>query len=335
METRFPAARAQAANAGRTTSLADRVQAVLRAMIESGRIRNGERLVESQVAKSFGVSRSPARQALSDLLSAGLLREGKGAGYEVIGQGPPVEAGQAAKLGKLNIQSPRQWERMYEELERAVATAILFHTVQINERKLAESFGVSRTVTRDTLARMDGMGLVQKDKSGHWIARRITPERVQHLYELRWLLEPQALIQAAPHIPKKELERARQNIWNALSQIPIQSYDFDETETDLHSDLLSYCPNKEILTALNRTQSLFVPTRYLTDPFLEIPMELIENALKDHEGIVQALLDGNPPLASRLLVSHLKLAFKRWLHRFEITSEVGTLTLPDYLNIHG
>ncbi|MAY62357.1 MAG: GntR family transcriptional regulator [Rhizobiales bacterium] len=335
MDTKNSDLRAQAATGGRSVSLSDRVQAMLRAMIESGRVRNGERLVESQVAKAFGVSRSPARQALTDLLADGLLRETPGAGYEVIGDGPVAEAGQAAKLGKLNIQSPRQWERMYEELERDVATAILFYTVQINERKLAESFGVSRTVTRDTLARMDGVGLVHKDKSGHWIARRITPERVEHLYELRWLLEPQALIQAAPHIPKQELERARQNIWNALGRLPIQSHDFDEAETDLHSSLLSYCPNKEILTALDRTQALFVPTRYLTEPFLEIPMELIEAALKEHEGIVQALLDGDPPLASRMLVSHLKLALKRWLHRFEITSEVGGIKLPEYLNING
>lgn len=335
METRNRDVSANAAGGARNSSLAERVQAVLRAMIESGRIRNGERLVESQVAKSFGVSRSPARQALSGLLAAGLLREAKGAGYEVIGDGPPAEEGQAAKLGKLDIQSPRQWERMYEELERDVAIAILFYTVQINERKLAESFGVSRTVTRDTLARMDGVGLVHKDKSGHWIARRITPERVHHLYELRWLLEPQALILAAPHIPRQELERARQNIWNALGRLPIQSHDFDEAETDLHSNILSYCPNKEILTALDRTQALFVPTRYLTEPFLEIPMELIEAALKEHEGIVQALLDGDPPLASRMLVAHLKQALKRWLHRFEITSETGRLKLPEYLNVIG
>jgi DNA-binding GntR family transcriptional regulator len=318
---------------GKTTSLAERVQAVLRAMIESGRINSGERLLEAQVAKAFGVSRSPARNALAGLLAEGLLRETESAGYAVAGDGPPVSDGQTARLGKLELQSPRQWERMYEDLEKDVAISVLFHTVQINERKLAESFGVSRTVTRDTLARMDGVGLVQKNKSGHWIAKRVTPERIRHLYELRWLLEPQALIQAVPHVPKHELELARQNIWNALSRLPIQSHDFDETENDLHSKLLSHCPNEEILIALRRTKALFVPTRYLTEPFLEIPMELIENALREHEGIVQALLDNDPPLASRLLVSHLKLALTRWLHRFEITSEVNRSEMPEYLMV--
>lgn len=62
-----------------------------------------------------------------------------------------------------------------------------------------------------------------------------------------------------------------------------------------------------------------------------IPMELIENAHREHEGIVQALLDDDPPLASRLLVSHLKFALTRWLHRFEITSEVNRSEMPEYL----
>lgn len=318
---------------GATTSLAERVQAILRSMIESGRVRNGERLLEAQVAKAFGVSRSPARKALVGLLTDGLLRDTEGAGFEVVGDGPAVLDGQSAQLGKLDLQYPRQWERIYEDLEKQVAISVLFHTVQINERKLAQSFGVSRTVTRDTLARMDGVGLVQKNKAGHWIAKRVTPERIHHLYELRWLLEPQALIQAAPHIPKQELELARKNIWNALGRLPIQSHDFDEAEDDLHFKLLSHCPNEEILIALRRTKALFVPTRYLTEPFLEIPMELIENALREHESIVQALIDNDPPLASRLLVSHLKLALKRWLHRFQITSEVTSTELPDYLTI--
>lgn len=320
-------------NNGATASLAARVEAILRSMIESGRLRNGERLLEAQVAKAFGVSRSPARKALTGLLAEGMLRDTEGAGFAVVGDGPAVPDGQSAQLGQLELQYPRQWERIYEDLEKQVAIAVLFHTVQINERKLAQSFDVSRTVTRDTLARMDGVGLVQKNKAGHWIAKRVTPERIHHLYELRWLLEPQALIQAAPHIPKQELELTRKNIWNALSRLPIESHDFDEAEDDLHFKLLSYCPNEEILIALRRTKALFVPTRYLTEPFLEIPMELIENALREHESIVQALIDNDPPLASRLLVSHLKLALKRWLHRFEITSQVNDTELPDYLTV--
>lgn len=120
------------------------------------------------------------------------------------------------------------------KVEQELISGILFGSVRIHDQRLAQHYGVSRTVTRDLLAHMHGVGLISKDDSGHWLAERVTPERIRDLYELRQILEPQALMQAAPHIPEELLIRVRNNIETTPSSTPIESLKFDQVEIDLH-----------------------------------------------------------------------------------------------------
>lgn len=208
---------------------------------------------------------------------------------------------------------------------------MLFVSVRIVEERLAAHFGVSRTVSRDVLARMQSVGLVTKDTLGRWVAHRVTPDQTHYLYELRWLLEPQALRQAAPYMPLHDLELAREAALNALDGFPREGFDMDVIETDLHVKLLSHCPNGEILQALARTRMLFAPTRYLFDPVLQIPLALIEEALREHLAIYDFLLAKKPAKAAAALHDHLKTADTRWLRRFESTANATLPEMPPYL----
>jgi len=108
--------------------------------------------------------------------------------------------------------------------------------------------------------------------------------------------------------------------------------EMDEAETDLHIDLLAHCPNKEITVALARTHVLFVPTRYLSDPYLQIPTQLINDAFTEHLQIVEALLAGAPQRAAELLHEHIREADTRWMLRFDIVRRMKQPPLPAYLS---
>jgi GntR family transcriptional regulator of gluconate operon len=58
-----------------TPSLTDRAADLLRRRIMSGDLRNGDPLIESQIARELGVSRGPVREALRVLQAEGLVRE--------------------------------------------------------------------------------------------------------------------------------------------------------------------------------------------------------------------------------------------------------------------
>ncbi|MBP2299327.1 GntR family transcriptional regulator [Azospirillum picis] len=323
------------AGSDKGASLQERAYRLLKAMIGDGRIGPGERLLEAQVAKAFGISRSPARHALRTLCAEALLEEHDGKGFVVAGCGTGGGDGLLASLEPVRIQSPPQWERIYKEVEQELFIRILFGAVRINEKQLALHFDVSRTVTRDLLARMHGMGLIEKDDAGHWLSRRITPEHIRDLYEMRRLLEPKALQKSLPHLPAPVLHQARDRVLLALKSDTPDSAAFDRIERDLHVDVLSGCQNKEILRALERTQLVFGPTRYLFHPFLGVPVEMIDGALKEHLEILDRALRGDADGAAQALQDHLKVADDRWLRRFEIIASTTRLQFPAYLSPAG
>ena len=123
-----------------SSSIQRRVYLLLREMIEDGRIVAGEKLLEAQVAKSFGISRSPARIALAALSKDKLLVESEGRGYFVAGKPEQGLDGRVATLDKLELTSTPQWERMYAAVERELCTRVLFGSVRVTEERLAQHF---------------------------------------------------------------------------------------------------------------------------------------------------------------------------------------------------
>ncbi|AHF77199.1 GntR family transcriptional regulator [Sodalis praecaptivus] len=312
-------------------SLQDRAFHLLKTMIDDGRLAPGEKLLEAHVSKAFGISRSPARHALRRLCEQKLIQAGQGRGYTVAGHADAPRAAQHATLATIKIPPVARWESMYDQLEQAICTSALFSAVRIIEDRVATHFNVSRTVVREVLARMHSVGLVNKDALGRWIAAQVTPEKTHHLYEIRWLLEPQALLQAAPRVTESILRQARETVVQSLDGFPREGFDTDVVENDLHVRLLSFCPNVEILQVLARTRILFVPTRYLFDPVLHIPLSLIEDALKEHLHIYDLLLRRQTPAAAEALRTHLQRADDRWLRRFNSAEHLTNGAIPPYL----
>lgn len=310
-------------------SVQERAYLTLKAMIGDGRLLPGQKLLEAQIVKAFAISRSPARYALKALCEDGLVAAAQGRGFVVVGA--TTAPGPKAVIEPTAIAAVARWQAIYGPVERELCSRMLFADFRIIEDRLAAQFGVSRTVAHDVLSRMHSVGLIAKDRFGHWIARRVTPDQTHHLYELRWLLEPEALRQAASHVPAAEITAARAAVGDALDGFPRAGFDMETVETDLHVSLLSHCPNGEILQALARTRMLFAPTRYLFDPVLQIPLELIADALREHLEIYDLLLAGRPGRAAAALSAHLKRADGRWLQRFEGADGIVLATPPNWL----
>ena len=323
---------AEAAPGGDSAPMQQRAYHLLKEMIRDGRVRPGEKLLEVQVARAFGVSRSPARHALQALCADKLLRPAPGRGYVVPGHAANEEPGRLARLEEIKLSPAPRWERVYGEVERDVCTHVLYSSLRITEERLAEHFGVSRTVARDVLARMHSVGLLTKDRSGRWIAEQVTPRRIRDLYEMRWLLEPEALAQSAPHVPRATLERARIALQRALAH-PDQadSAALARLENDLHVDLLAACPNQTLLRTLGHTHLLLVSNQYIFDLYAGLEREGVQTALRDHLAVVELLLRDDVPGAAALLREHLQVSCGVWLERFHTVSGLATPPVPAYL----
>ena len=310
-----------------------RVCALIKAMIEDGRIRPGEKLLEVHVARAFGVSRSPARHALEALKTAKILRAAPGRGYIVGGRGAAADSGELAQLDEIAIQPMPRWERVHAELEMQVCTCVLYHSIRITEERVAEHFQVSRTVARDALARLHSAGVVSKDRQGRWVAVRVTPARIHDLYELRWTLEPVALVQSARMIGHDRIRQMREKLELTINDIEfINTETHGEVEHDMHIELLSACPNREMMHVLERTHLLLISNPYLFNFYVGVSRADLKESLEQHLQVFNLLLRDDWEGAAHALRQHLHHACTIFIKRFEAVASQPPSPMPSYMS---
>lgn len=314
METLVPNGVEEQTRSGAEPPLYERLIAILSEEIAAGRLAAGDRLLESRLASRFGVSRAPARQALAALHSRGVLTEAPSStpGYLVAPSAAErVGAPTTPARSDQPLSAVPTWQRIHGEVEEAVTSRIAFGSWRITETALGRHYGVSRTVAREVLARLESRGLVITEGK-RWIAPELSSRRVEELYALRAILEPAALEDAAPSIPSAQLEIARTNLLAARDSVP-SGEALDQLESELHIELLGHCPNDMLRKAMVQHQSLLLAHRffyqwtarlYETEPFLE-----------EHLAIVDALLAGHVATACTSLRDHLLASRARAVER--------------------
>jgi DNA-binding GntR family transcriptional regulator len=316
-----------------------KIHGILEQKILGNEIEPGTVILEGPIAEFFGISRAPVKTALANLIDQGLVKRFEGRGYLVTGGLLTPVARQRAfdpailenvDIGRTDLKTPAAWERIYDEVERELASHSPFGRKRIIENDLAQHFGVSRTVAHDVLTRLQNLGIIDKDRQSRWFVVPLTVERVRHLYEVRRILEPAALAKAATMIRRETVEEMIRRLdatWAAYPDVSIQQ--LDRLEHDLHIGCISRCDNQELLDLLKRTQALLISNKYVLGGHIELPG--IDPFMGEHRVILQALLDGRPARAAAALRRHLDLSVTKVVRRLEILQTSEPPPLPPYM----
>ncbi len=187
----------------------------IRVNIETGRLDRGQVLLEGPLAERLKISRSSVKRALGLLEEEGAIRRFDGRGYVV---GPPDDDTAPIRSDLKSIHlvvdeahdetlNRPNWKRIHDQVEADVSACLVFGQFRIVESDLATHFGVSRTVIRDVLGRLQERGLVTKSSTSRWIVAPLTAQSIKNKFELRIILEVAALRSAAPFIDRIALER--------------------------------------------------------------------------------------------------------------------------------
>jgi DNA-binding GntR family transcriptional regulator len=99
---------------------------------------------------------------------------------------------------------------IYEELRQRMITGKITPGVSLSTRSLALEMGVSQMPVRDALSRLAAEGAVQIRFKRKIEVAAMTAERFTDLFDCRLLLEPEAAVQALPHITPPLLRRLRE-----------------------------------------------------------------------------------------------------------------------------
>lgn len=292
----------------RGVPLYETIYAVLREHLEAGKFPAGLIIGEAGVARAFKASRIPAGVALRRLSEEGLLASRDGRGFIVGADAVPLRLSlEDAGLelpATLDDRAPRmRRERIYAEVEHAVAACLAYGRFLLNESALAEHYQVSRTVAHEVLTQLERTGIVTQDTNQRWYAGPLTSDGIRHHFEMRWLLEPAALRQAFPHLQRSELVARRARI-AAIQDGHQSAAQVESVEMDLHLHTLSYCGNPLLLETVRRSQLPLLAT-HSTFEHRQHPAEIIHMA-SDHADVFDRLIAGDLDSAAAMLEAHLR-----------------------------
>ena len=171
----------------------------------------------------------------------------------------------------------------------------------IDEMKMVEKFGISRTPLREALKVLAAEGLVtMKPRRGAYVTE-VSEKDLHDVYHLLSLLESDAAAVVAEKASDEQLQQLR-DLHQDLAQAVSNADQFFHINERFHMALLAMCDNRFLsqtvadlrkVMKLNRHQSLFKRGR-------------IEDSLKEHSAIMQHLNNRNAEATRQAMQAHFR-----------------------------
>ena len=236
----------------------------------------------------------------------------------------------------------------YQHIHNRIADGTLGMGTVVSELSLAEEIGISRTPIREAIRQLQVEGLVEQIPRFGTVVRRPRRQEVVESYQLREALEPYAVglttecINASDLAMLKKLCERLQAVADDLKATGKPTLDTEMMKRFLAADmafhvvLIRGAGNSRIMKIINE---MHVLKRVFGVERQTHSLEIVEEAYKAHEQILDFIERGMADSARQAMARHIRISMKQTLDDFdkklaesESRSEI-TLSLPqDVLN---
>lgn len=187
-----------------------------------------------------------------------------------------------------------------ERLRTAILDGSLPTGTAVRQQELATLFGVSRMPVREALRQLEAQGLLAVEQhKGAVVAPLITWDATE-TYELRILLESEALRQSVPALVEADFEAIERLIDRMEAETDYAA--MGALNKDFHLALYAKASNRRLMTLVGI--GLDEEERFLR--FNLKDMGLGKVSQDDHRELVAAVRAGDVDLAVQLLTRHLE-----------------------------
>jgi DNA-binding GntR family transcriptional regulator len=170
---------------------------------------------------------------------------------------------------------------------------------RVNEVRLAESLGVSRTPLREALRGLASEGALSSVPARGYTVQPLSLEEFEQLYAMRPILDPEALkLAGIPVSPRlRNLERLNREF--AATRDPDAAIVLDD---EWHRQLLAECPNRVLIDLI---EIVMLRTRRYEVALMR-ETENVLRGTEDHARILAALRSGNLRAACAALKQNMQ-----------------------------
>lgn len=217
--------------------------------------------------------------------------------------------------------TPQQQKRTYEEIARRLQSLVETGNLKPGdrlppERQLATLFGVSRNSVREAIKSLEQQGVLKsRHGAGTYISAASQAElarqlgeafarerhRLEDIFELRLLLEPQIARLAATRISPLTLERL-DAIMEAYGEAMRNDLPVFEIDQGFHDAIATATGNQCIVRLMEQMNDMLAESR---DEALQSPTRSLR-ALEDHRKILGALRRRDADDAAVAMAEHLE-----------------------------
>jgi DNA-binding GntR family transcriptional regulator len=218
----------------------------------------------------------------------------------------------------LNCNHGLRRQAIVESLLREVFHGLLRTGQHLGTQELAERFGVSHTPVREALVALAGIGVIDLLPNRGAIVRRVAAKDVREIYQVRRVLECEAVRRACGRIGLADLDDLARTLRKLKGvKSPFRPRFIEEarrTDSTLHDLIAASCGNTFLANELERLKILFRAFRDIAwqrDGERNDYRRLAEES-REHLAIVQALQAGDRREAARRMSKHILSGGKYW-----------------------
>jgi DNA-binding GntR family transcriptional regulator len=265
----------------------------------------GTRVSVPELARAFGVSRSPVSAALELLVGQGVLEPMPTRGLQV--------ARDVSDLDPAALLPNSPLEDLYRRMMRERALGEL--PQEVSEAELIPRYGVSRGVVRKLLMRFAAEGLVQRLPGHGWrfADTLVGDDAYTESYEFRIAVECAALGSPRFKADPQQLQSLRRSHERILADHGRDTGgdEWFRVNAAFHEKLVSFSGNRFLTDAVRQQNNLRRMQESVA--FEELPAERVEQSCREHLAILNAIEAGEMEWAEALLRRHLREAAEyRW-----------------------
>lgn len=192
----------------------------------------------------------------------------------------------------------------FEILINAIEKGELLPGERLQETRLAQQFGLSRTPIREALHRLEALGLVEPGPQRGLMIAQISYERLRQLFAVREGLERLAMELAVASASAEELELLQDMV--EVEKMLTDSRKLHDHNRLFHRQIYRATHNpylNEMLENLRIHLSLLRGTTYEST-------ERTEEARREHQAIVEALVRRDKDAAQEVACQHIRNGYR-------------------------